>query len=379
MMQKVILAFLGLIFITDYTYQIQAQEIKKITDFGLIDNNATNETKALYYNLKEISKKQIMYGHQDDMAYGVGWWNIEGRSDVKEVCESYPAVFGWELGNLGQERSLDSVLFTDIQKWIIKAYNMGAVNTISWHMENPVTGKNGWDQTPAVKNILPGGDKHKYYKEQLKTFAQFNSALVNANGVQIPIAFRPFHEHNGSWFWWGKKECTVDEYKALWKFTVQYLRDSLNIHNLIYIYSPDGQFNDYLERYPGNEFVDILGVDYYFSGKLNEKSIHQFINTLTELTTSAKSRNKIAVLSETGYESIKDSLWHTKAILNPIKKNKSKIQLAYMLTWRNANVKHHFAPYPAHASASDFKKFYKDPYTLFANDLKKFSLYNFKK
>ncbi len=369
-MKITILIILGIALYACTNSKSPQSERIEILDFGLIDKNATNETKALYSNLKKISKTSILYGHQDDMAYGVGWWNIEGRSDVKEVCGSYPAVFGWELGNLGEERSLDSVLFTDIQKCIVKAHKLGAVNTISWHMDNPINLKDSWNCTNAVYSIIPGGEKHNYFKNLLKTFANFNDKLVDENGTAIPIVFRPFHEHNGSWFWWGKKNCTKVEYKALWQFTVDYLRDSLNTHNLIYTYSPDGQFNDYMERYPGNDYVDLMGVDYYFRGKIDKKHIDHFTNTLIEVTKLAKSNNKCAILSETGYESIPDSLWFTKAILNPIKNNSNKIEMAYMLCWRNANTKHHYAPYPGHPSAKDFMVFYSDSLTLFADDIK---------
>ncbi len=369
-MKFTILIILALAFNACTNLENPKSERIENTDSGLIDRNATLETKALYNNLKKLSKTNILYGHQDDMAYGVGWWNVEDRSDVKEVCGSYPAVFGWELGDLGQERSLDSVLFTDIQNWIVKAYKLGAVNTVSWHMDNPINSKDSWNCTKAVYSILPGGVKHNYYKNLLKTFAGFDAKLVDDNGTAIPIIFRPFHEQNGSWFWWGKNNCTKEEYKSLWQFTVHYLRDSLNIHNLIYVYSPDGQFDDYMDRYPGNDYVDVMGLDYYFRGKIDSKHIEHFTKTLIELTKSAKSNNKYATLSETGYQSLPDSLWHTKAILNPIKNNKGKIELAYMLCWRNANRIHHFTPYPGHPSAKDFKVFYSDPFTLFANDIK---------
>ena len=57
-----------------------------------IDENATKETKALYHNLKELAKTNVLYGHQDDLAYGYSWWAEPGRSDVKESTGSYPAV-----------------------------------------------------------------------------------------------------------------------------------------------------------------------------------------------------------------------------------------------------------------------------------------------
>src|SRR3954468_4860386 len=64
------------------------------------DKNATKETINLYRNLKKLLNKGIMFGHQDDLAYGVGWKYEPGRSDIKDVTGDYPAVYGWELGRI---------------------------------------------------------------------------------------------------------------------------------------------------------------------------------------------------------------------------------------------------------------------------------------
>src|SRR5690554_3818819 len=85
-----------------------------------IDKKATTETIALYQNLKKLAKTNVLYGHQDDLAYGYSWWAESGRSDVKESTGSYPAVYGWELGNLRQETevNLDGVNFVQMKIWI---------------------------------------------------------------------------------------------------------------------------------------------------------------------------------------------------------------------------------------------------------------------
>src|SRR3954451_12620345 len=64
------------------------------------DKNATKETVNLYRNLKKLLNKGIMFGHQDDLAYGVGWKYEQGRSDIKDITDDYPAVYGWELGRI---------------------------------------------------------------------------------------------------------------------------------------------------------------------------------------------------------------------------------------------------------------------------------------
>jgi mannan endo-1,4-beta-mannosidase len=77
------------------------------------DPKATRQTIALNSNLKKLAAKGFMFGHQDDLAYGVNWRYENGRSDVKEVAGDYPAVYGWELGGLeaDEEKNLDGVPF----------------------------------------------------------------------------------------------------------------------------------------------------------------------------------------------------------------------------------------------------------------------------
>ena len=63
-----------------------------------VDQDATAETRALYHNLLKFQDDAIMFGHQDDLAYGIGWWADDFRSDVHDVCGKFPAVFGWDAG-----------------------------------------------------------------------------------------------------------------------------------------------------------------------------------------------------------------------------------------------------------------------------------------
>ena len=334
-----------------------------------IDERATKETQALYQNLKIIADKGVMFGHQDDLAYGIGWWNEPGRSDVKEVCGSYPALYGWEIGRIDEERSLDSVSFENIKGWIKEAYQRGGVNTISWHMDNPATGGDSWDKTPAVSLIIPGGKKHELYKQKLDLVADFLGDL-EVSGTKVPIIFRPFHEHTGSWFWWGKGNSTAEDYKALWQFTVEYLRDTRGIHHVLYSYSTD-QFNSeeqYLEFYPGDEYVDIIAFDDYHSVN-NLKDREKLIYRLKTVVELAESKNKVAAFSETGAETIPVNDWFTNNLLGGIMANEVGKKVAYVMVWRNGRPDHFYAPYPGHSSAPDFVKFRNHPYTIFEDDL----------
>ena len=111
------------------------------------DPQATPETRALYRNLFRIADEGVMFGHQDDVLYGHDWKYEEGRSDVRECCGDYPAVFGWELGGLetGADRSIDDVPFAEITRLLCAAYGRGAVNTVSWHPQESRVGASAWD------------------------------------------------------------------------------------------------------------------------------------------------------------------------------------------------------------------------------------------
>ena len=349
-------------------------------EFKLIDADATKETKALAKNLKKLSEKYILFGHQHATEYGHGWYGDENRSDVRSVTGSHPAVIGVDFSGLsGRPDAEIQKTKNELQKTIADTYDRGGVITISWHFNNPVSATNFYwnDSTasPAVKYIIPGGTHHEKYKFILKTIADLANTSKGKNGKIVPMIFRPYHEFDGDWFWWGRAHCTIDEFKTLWRFTVSYLRDSLHVHNFIYAFSPDNRFlteEQYLERYPGDEWVDMVGIDNYGDwGRDGKYNLDAGIKKLKIVSDYAEKAGKLAAFTETGLESIPNSTWWTETLLRSLKKE--KLKLAYILVWRNdtKSPTHYYAPFPGHISEPDFIKFYNDPYTLFENDLKK--------
>ena len=349
-----------------------------------IDPDATWKTQELLINLHEIAEHGFMFGHQDDQAYGVGWKEEKGRSDVKETAGSFPAVHGWDVGSrLSEDYNLDQVKFDNMRKWVKKAYKMGTINTFSWHLDNLTTGGNSWDKTPSVPDLLPGGSKHAEFNEQLDLLAELFHSM-NSWFQPIPIIFRPWHEHNGDWFWWGKGNVSEEDYIALFRYTVDYLKDEKDVHHLLYAFSPDRSRlrldtipeQNYLWGYPGDDYVGIIGIDNYGDvGRAGgpdseEKQAENFVESLKLITQIARDKGKVAALTETGLEGVTRPDWFTEVILNPIKANGDDIAIAWVLVWRNANTTHHYAPYPGHLSVPDFKKFDADSITLFEKDMR---------
>lgn len=352
--------------------------------FGLlsgqpIDPEATPETVNLFYNLQNIAKGNLLFGHEDALAYGLNadgtrWIDEDDRSDVKSVTGSHPAVYGWEIGRLELDDStanIDDVDFERMKYWIRTGYERGGIITISWHSNNPETGGDTWDTGGnAPGHVIPGGDKHDMYKGWLDRVADFAFDLKDAEGKFIPVLFRPYHEHMGSWFWWGRSSCTVDEYVTLWRFTVEYLRDVKGIHHFLYSYSPNNvsSQSQYLERYPGDDYVDILGTDDYSNvHNANQKSA--FIDNLRIPVRLANEKGKVAALTETGNEQIPDDDWFTTRIVEPIKEDSIARQLAYFLVWRNGRPDHYYAPYPGHRAAEDLVSVYEDSFVQFEDEL----------
>ena len=346
--------------------------------YKIIDVNATLETKALYHNLNKLSAKYILFGHQHATEYGHGWRGDEDRSDVKSVTGSHPAVIGVDFSGLSERP--DSMIEKEkisLRKNMADTYNRGGVTTVSWHFSNPASpGGFYWKDSvsaPAVRLIIPGGSHHEKYKVILRTIADLANSIKGKDGKLVPVIFRPYHEFDGDWFWWGRPHCSIDEFKTLWKFTVSYLRDSLGVHNLIYAFSPDNKFNteaEFLERYPGDAWVDMVGMDNYGDfGRDGKYDIDAGMKKLKIISGYALKAGKLAAFTETGLESIPNITWWTEILLKTLKLN--NLQLSYVLVWRNdtKSATHYYAPFPGHISEADFMRFYNDPFTLFEKDL----------
>ena len=343
----------------------------------LIDKHASIETIHLFNNLKKLQENHTLFGHQHATEYGHGWRGDKDRSDVKSVVGSHPAVIGVDFsGFSGRSSEHIEKYMSDLKQNVEDTYNRGGVTTVAWHFYNPVSeGGFYWRDSiskPAVKYIIPGGEAHEDYKEILNRIGDWAKNLKGKNGELVPVIFRPYHEFDGNWFWWGKAHCTTEEFVALWKFTVSYLRDELDVHNFIYAFSPDNKFNteeEYLERYPGDEWVDMVGMDNYADLGRDTLNIKRAVKKLKIVSDYAKKKNKLAAFTETGLESIPNTKWWTDVLLKIMKSD--SLELSYVLVWRNDvnSPTHYYAPFPEHISVPNFIEFYNDDFTLFEDDL----------
>ena len=341
------------------------------TILKMVDPDATPETKALYANLWCIGLDGVMFGHHDYPSYGIGWKGDKDRSDVKDIVGSHPAVYSLDMAGI------DDTKIRHIQE----AYKRGGVCMLVWHQSNPLTEGPGkkypvgtaWDNTKVVDRILQeGSPMNLKYKARLDDVAEAFRKMVDEKGRPIPVIFRPLHEHTQTWNWWGRSATTDREFIAFWRFIVSYLRDTKDVHNVIYAISPQmdavyGNTRDrLLFRWPGDEWVDFIGMDCYHG--LNTEAFTSNLRTLSALS---QEKLKPCGVTETGQESFEKADYWTGCILAPLMGQR----VSMVVMWRNKYVagnesdRHFYSVYPGHVSADDFNIMYGRSRSLFSGDL----------
>ena len=345
----------------------------------LADAQATAETKALYANLWAIREKGWMFGHHDDLMYGRKWQYDEGGSDTKAVCGDYPGVYSLDFSTFMDDRvdDEDEAEVNALRLKLMKqAYDRGMVITACLHLNNPLTGGDSWDNSSnqvAAEILKDGSPTQKKFNGWLDRLASMAKNLKGSDGKTIPVIIRPFHEHTQTWSWWGKSATTEQEFVGLWKYFVDYLRKA-GVHNFIYAISPQmdskKEAADFLFRWPGDNYVDFIGMDCY-QGIKNDI----FLGNLKLLSQLSTEKKKPCGVTETGVEGFKVADYWITNIAAPMAGRK----MSLLVTWRNKydpmeTGTHYFSVFPGHVSEDSFKKMYSRADTFFCGDLPK--MYN---
>ncbi len=377
----------------------------------LADKDATDSARALYaYLIAVKNNHQVLFGHENDINKAVNSSAAEG--DVKDVTGSLSAIYGLDsLSLTGAELGI-----TDAAQAVatsadnsIAAARQGAIVSLSAHMPNFTNSKitqradGSYDFTTCdfneskdlsnncAEQILPGGDYNAQFNAYLDIIADYAKRLQSEG---IPILFRPFHENNGSWFWWGSGT-SVESYKSMFRYAEEYLQAS-GVHNMIYVYSPNGPFSSeskYMERYPGDEYIDVLAFDYYddyntYPATSDGSFFAGLNNTCSIVSSLAAARGKIAAISETGVRVMKENGSDNEGLLvsgNPVAMDKTGTNwyqkvadiaddndMPYYLVWANFGDTNFYVPYKysdtlGHEMINEFIDFYNDGKSVFAN------------
>ncbi|MFA6060421.1 MAG: glycosyl hydrolase [Taibaiella sp.] len=347
---------------------------------NLVDKNAMPQTRNLYANLSKMKGDKILFGQHDDPVVGASRSRGVKGSDIYDIINDYPAIYGFDLGflELGKEKNCSAESCDKIRTYIKEIYERGGIITLSWHLNNPVMPSENV-KSKLVKNtissIFTDSLTKKRYNSWLDKVAGYISSLKSKKGISIPVLFRPFHENNGNWFWWGGINSSNEDYVKLWKYTVDYLRNVKKVHNIIYVYSTDkfSTSEAYFKKYPGDDYVDILGFDCY-DGESNypqNKMKGQLRSMIKILSGEAKKRKKLFALTETGFKQMPIADWWTNTLMASIKGT----DISYVLLWGNYNLKSYWSVFKGQKSEQDFKEFSKAPEMIFQSKLSRLNIY----
>lgn len=250
----------------------------------------------------------------------------EGAGIISEMIKYFadsagghePAIIGIDLACYGIKlMDVDEKTKSGYVCDLVDYASRGGVITASSHFDNPgdpakaVRGKIIGDKTGTLSDyeaafeelLTEGSELNKFWKAELIEDARFLKALGN-NGV--PVIWRPLHESNGSWFWFCTTQdgATLDSsyLRRMWIYIYDLYTKELGLDNLIWCYGPNTSSN--IEDkpgglmspwycYPGDEYVDMVGVDWYTGGNY-EISANDNYNKLLEKT------GKIGAITEFG-------------------------------------------------------------------------------
>lgn len=273
-------------FLVDYIRiepNIDPEIVVKIP-YQLVTPNPISETSRLFFYLMDNFGKKI---HSGTMSLNA----IEEAVWLYEQTGKYPALIGLDFMHHTRNWTWfdKSILVNEAGKW----YNRNGLVAVNWHWRDPsritdefYTNKTSFD---VSKISDPASAEYQAMVNDIDIIAGYIRQLQDSN---IPFLFRPLHEASGKWFWWGAKG--PGPCKALWRLMFDRLVNFHGLKNMIWVWTTDTKA-DNMDWYPGDEYVDILGVDIY----ANNGDFGSQILAYNKIKEDFKGK-KIITLSENG-------------------------------------------------------------------------------
>lgn len=212
----------------------------------LTNPRASARARSLYRLLTSLSGKSILLAQQEVPRSREAGYEM---SRIREITGDLPAIRGLDFIHDDFSGVTDRA----------KAWNdQGGIVTICWH-----TGIEGNDYTASKEEspdweelLTPGTPAHSRMLRRWKDAAR---ALDSLKEEDIPVLWRPFHEFDGQWFWWGKGG--GEAFTALWRLMKETFTEQYGLNNLIWVL---GYADDVISGWdPGDAFFDIAGSDTY--------------------------------------------------------------------------------------------------------------------
>ncbi len=220
---------------------------------ALSNQNASEAAKKLYKYISDTYGKAIISGQQESTWMGSDQYEF---NYIYEKTGKYPAIRGLDYMN-------DD--FKGVNKRAKDWYDRGGIVTICWHCGCDFSGS--WSECMETEIadwnavLTEGTDEYEAFIAGMDKAAK---ALKELKDQNIPVLWRPFHEFDGGWFWWGKGGS--ENFKKLWITMYERYTNYWGLDNLIWVCGFSGNGTGYDKWYPGDKYVDIAGADSYTDG-----------------------------------------------------------------------------------------------------------------
>ncbi len=222
------------------------------------DNHQTEyENKPAYISyLDSLEGKGALSGHFIRWNYNA---SLEEIRAIHDSSGQWVSMLGADYYGNFQDSVPAPPCDYALTNEVLKKYltPQGIVN-LSVHVNNPQTLGSAWDNTIDFDSLFVEDSRvQQIFLNELECISEGLRDLSNAN---VNIMFRPFHEMNGGWFWWGDHK---EQFVELWHMTYEFMVQEKGLTGLLWCYSPDAGQPGYMDYYPGDEYVDIVGLDAY--------------------------------------------------------------------------------------------------------------------
>ena len=231
-----------------------------------VNPNATPQARALLKQIDAISGHYTLTG-QHNFPNSVSRWSDR----IYDLTAKYPAVFGQDFGFSGGEDKDSVEGRPSMIEEVERQYRNGAVIALTWHAvrptdDEPVTFRDSvqghltdfeWNEL-----LTPGTDLNKRWVEQVDVIAGYLRQLQEAG---VPVLFRPYHEMNGNWFWWGGRPGDHGS-TALYRQLYDRFVNVHHLNNLVWVWnvnSPSENAGLITAYYPGPQYADVVTMDIY--------------------------------------------------------------------------------------------------------------------
>jgi hypothetical protein len=220
--------------------------------------NSSPETRAMMTWFAEIYGKKILSGQHDSGRMRNGQ-SME-LEYITNATGKLPALLSLDVMDYTDKSPRRDTQHRLMRRAIDWQQNRHGVVQFCWHWRAPMQGPGFYTkETPFSidRAVTPGTPEHEATLKDMDMVAEELAVLRDAH---VPVLWRPLHEANGRWFWWGAGG--PEPFKKLWWMMFENFTARHAFTNLVWVFSP-GAETDLADWYPGDAFVDIIGVDHY--------------------------------------------------------------------------------------------------------------------